>query len=599
MTSPSLLSSRAFAGTSAAIFALCASLLSEACGASQKPVSEPVVEPAPAPAEAPAATEAQASGWDDFVAELIEASFRRNPLNAAWQGRHEFDGQVQDLSQSALAKDVAELKAELARAKAFDAQKLSERERFERDYVVANLEGELFWAERIKQHTRTPLFYMNAVDPSLYLTRNYAPEEQRLKAYISHLRQVPRVVAQMKENLALPLPKTFVEVGVQVWGGLGPYIEKDVPPIFKAVSDATLQSELAEASKTAAAAAKDATAWLESQKASATGAYALGAETFREMLWTTERVDTPLAELEAVGRKDLEANLAALKEACEKVLPKKPVEACITKVNNEKHKAGPVLGAREQLTSLRAFVKDQSVVSIPTDEEALVEEAPPYKRWNQAYIEIPGPYEKGLPSIYYIAPPDPKWSKADQKAYIPGEKDLLFISVHEVWPGHFLQYLHAKTSDRMFGRLFVGYAFAEGWAHYSEEMMWEAGLQQGDDKARVGQLLNALLRNVRFLSAIGLHTQGMKVEDSERMFREQAFQDPGNARQQAARGTFDPGYLNYTLGKLMIRKMRADYCEPRGGRTAWRDFHDALLSYGGPPLPLVRKRLIGEGGALL
>jgi hypothetical protein len=580
------------------LFALCA-LSFEACGASQPPVAEPVVEPAPPPAEAAPVAQAPAPRWDEFVAELIEASFRRDPLNAAWQGRHEYDGQVQDLSKATVASEIAELKAEHARAKAFDVAKLTERERFERDYVIATLEGELFWADRMQVYTRTPLLYAGAVDPSLYITRNYAPPEQRLKAYISQLKQVPRVVAQMRENLALPLPKTFVDVGIQVWGGYAPYFEKDVPPLFKDVKDASLQAELAEATKTASAATKDAVAWLESQKASANDAYALGPDLFREMLWATERVDTPLAELEAVGRKDLEANLAALKEACEKVLPKRPIEACIAKVNNAKPKAGPVLGARQQLSSLRSFVKDQAVVSIPSDEEALVEEAPPYKRWNSAYIEIPGPYEKPLPSIYYIAPPDPKWSKADQNAYIPGEKDLLFTSVHEVWPGHFLQYLHAKHSDRMFGRLFVGYAFAEGWAHYSEEMMWEAGLQQDDPMVRVGQLLNALLRNARFLSAIGLHTKGMKVEDSEKMFREQAFQDPGNARQQAARGTFDPAYLNYTLGKLMIRKMRADYCESRGGRNAWKQFHDALLSYGGPPLPLVRKHLVGEGGALL
>ena len=238
-------------------------------------------------------------------------------------------------------------------------------------------------------------------------------------------------------------------------------------------------------------------------------------------------------------------------------------------------------------------------MTIPGPELALVEEAPPYKRWNQAYIEIPGPYEKGMPSVYYIAPPDPTWSAKDQLAYIPGAADLLFISVHEVWPGHFLQFLHANRSPRMFGRLYVGYAFAEGWAHYTEEMVWDAGLSEGDLKVRVGQLLNALLRNARFLSAIGLHTQGMTVAQSERLFLDKAYQDAGNAKQQAARGTFDPAYLNYTLGKLMIRKLREDWTRERGGRAAWRAFHDQLLSYGGPPLPLVRKAMLGDAGSLM
>jgi uncharacterized protein (DUF885 family) len=166
--------------------------------------------------------------------------------------------------------------------------------------------------------------------------------------------------------------------------------------------------------------------------------------------------------------------------------------------------------------------------------------------------------------------------------------------VHEVWPGHFLQYLHANRSQSKVGRLFVGYAYSEGWAHYTEEMMWEAGLGEGDPETHIGQLIEALLRNVRYLSAIGLHTQGMTVEESEKMFRDSAYYDPGNARQQAARGTYDPAYLNYTLGKLMIRRLRDDWTKDRGGREAWGEFHDEFLSYGGPPIPLVRRAMLGE-----
>jgi uncharacterized protein (DUF885 family) len=221
-------------------------------------------------------------------------------------------------------------------------------------------------------------------------------------------------------------------------------------------------------------------------------------------------------------------------------------------------------------------------------------------RWNFAYIDIPGPYEKDLPSIYYIAPPDPDWSEAERRAYVPGEADLLFTSVHEVWPGHFLQFLHSNRAPSKFSQVFVGYAFAEGWAHYAEEMMWEAGLGDGEPEIQIGQLLNALMRNVRYLSAIGLHARGMTVEESERMFRDKGLQDAATARQQAARGTFDPAYLNYTLGKLMIRRLRDDWADERGGRQAWQAFHDEFLSYGGPPIPLIRAAMLGsDGGPLL
>jgi uncharacterized protein (DUF885 family) len=160
-------------------------------------------------------------------------------------------------------------------------------------------------------------------------------------------------------------------------------------------------------------------------------------------------------------------------------------------------------------------------------------------------------------------------------------------------PGHFAQFLHANRVPSRFGQVFVGYAFAEGWAHYAEEMTWDAGLGAKDPETHVGQLTEALLRNVRFLSAIGLHTRRMSVAESEKMFRESAFADEGDARQQAARGTFDPAYLNYTMGKLMIRKLRDDWTATRGGRSAWREFHDQFLGFGGPPIPFVRKAMLG------
>jgi uncharacterized protein (DUF885 family) len=203
-----------------------------------------------------------------------------------------------------------------------------------------------------------------------------------------------------------------------------------------------------------------------------------------------------------------------------------------------------------------------------------------------------------LPSTYFIAPPDPRWPKAEQDAYVPGKADLMFTSIHEVWPGHFLQFLHSKRASWRFGQLFVSYAFAEGWAHYAEELMVEDGFAKDSPELAIGQVTNALLRDVRFLCALGLHTQDMSVAQCEQLFRDKAYQDPGNARQQASRGTYDAAYLNYTMGKLMIRKLRTDWFAENPGRTR-REFHDQFLSHGGPPIPLVRTMMLREpGGAL-
>jgi hypothetical protein len=304
-------------------------------------------------------------------------------------------------------------------------------------------------------------------------------------------------------------------------------------------------------------------------------------------------VDVPPAQLKGIAERDLQRNLAALRESCAAFASGQTIAACIAKTQANKAPGSPIDTARTQLAGLKAFIENKQLVSIPGPEQARVEESPPYARWNLAQIRGPGPYEKNLPSIYQIAPPDPKWSQAERDAYIPGRMDLLFISVHEVWPGHFLQNMHARRSSSKLGQVFASYAFSEGWAHYAEEMMWEAGLGDGDPETHIGQLVNALLRNVRLLSAIGMHTGTMTVAESEKMFVEQAYQSAGSARQQAARGTFDPGYGNYTVGKLMIRKLREDWTATRGGRAAWKDFHDESNS---SPSPLLRKAMPARCG---
>jgi uncharacterized protein (DUF885 family) len=509
-------------------------------------------------------------------------------------GRHDFDGRLPDWSPAGMALMIHFLKEQRAAAEKFGA--LNRAQEFERQYLIAQIDGDLFTIEVAEAPYTNPTYYTSfqGLDPNVYLTREYAPIDQRMKAFITYARNVPKAVEQIRANLRSPMPRTFVTVGRTGFGGLASFFEKDVPQIFASVQNTNLQNDFTEANTEAIDALKSLDKWLEGELANANDQFALGADKFKQMLWATERVDIPLDELQKIGQRDLDRNLAALKTACEKLAPGRSIPDCIQHVQSNKPKEGPVQAARDQLHGLKSFLVENRLVSIPSQNEARVEESLPYMRWNSAYINVPGPYEKGLPAIYYIAPPDPSWSAQEQEQYISSYSELLFTSVHEVWPGHFLQFLHSNRSPSKFGQVFVGYAFSEGWAHYAEEMMWEAGLQNDDPAIHIGQLVNALLRNVRFLSAIGLHTGKMTVADSEKMFREVAFQDPANARQQAARGTFDPAYLNYTMGKLMIRKLRDDWCADRGGREAWKEFHDTFLSFGGPPIPLIRKEMLKD-----
>ncbi|HEU4825221.1 MAG TPA: DUF885 domain-containing protein, partial [Dongiaceae bacterium] len=545
--------------------------------------------------QAPAAAVANDSAaFESAVDAFIDGAFQHNPVFAANAGKHEFDGKLPDYSPAGLKATAEWLHAQRDTFAAFGDDKLDEKGRFQRDYVLAVIDGQLFWLEDSGFPYDNPAFYTGDLSPSMYLTRPYAPLPQRMAAFVTYQEALPKAIEQIKANFKLPLPATYIDLGVNSFGGYASFFKNDVPAIFAEVKDDALQARFKAANTAAIKASQDMADWLKAQKPQATQGFALGAEKFSKMLHATELVDIPLDQLKAAGEADLARNLASLKAACDQYAAGKTLAQCVDKVNADKPEGGAVEGARKQLTGLKQFLVDKDLVTIPGPEEAKVEEAPPFNRWNFAYIEIPGPYEKALPSVYYIAPPDPAWPKAEQLAYVPGKSVLLFTSAHEVWPGHFLQFLHSNRSDWKFGQLFVGYAFAEGWAHYVEEMMFDAGVGGGTPETHIGQLANALLRDVRFLSAIGLHTGGMTMAQSERMFLEQAFQDPGNARQQAARGTYDPAYLNYTLGKLMIMQLRQDWTATHGGRAGWKAFHDQFLDYGGPPIPLVRAQMLGD-----
>jgi uncharacterized protein (DUF885 family) len=559
-------------------------------------------------ANAPKGPSLASQEWDKLTASFIQSYFDAQPFFAAQSGRHEYDGQLPDLSSHGIKREIARLHDERDQIAAVDPKTLEPRERFDREYLLAVADKDLFWIEKTKFPFTNPAWYIDKIDPDMYLNRNYAPLDVRLKAYIKYARGIPKMVNDIKANLQPPLPKSYVELGIAQFGGLATFYSKDVAPVFASVSDPDLQKQLSDADTAAAQAMDGLKQTLEEDLKKANDQYALGPDLYAQMVAQTERVDVPVDQIEAAGRADLDRNTAALKVECATYAPKQSLQQCVAKVVAHKPKDGAVAAARAQLVMLKDFVVKNNVVSIPSTEDAMVAEAPPYNRSNAAFIQVPGPYDHGVASVYNIAPPDPKWSKAEQAAYIPSEATLLSTSVHEVWPGHFLQFLHSNANPSKLEALWVGYAYAEGWAHYCEEMMIEKGLAKGDPEKHIGQLIDALLRDVRLLSSIGLHTHGMTVAQSEKMFREQAFQDPGNARQQAARGTYDPAYLNYTLGKLMIRKLRTDWIAKHSGagvaagaddQALWHDFHDQFLSYGGPPIPLLRKEMLGEEGSLL
>lgn len=489
-----------------------------------------------------AVTDVARAPWAEFATATVAEYYRRNPEVAVDKGLHQYDGQIRDLSPDSVADYLSWVRKTRRQAESYvDLEGL---EAFERDYLVASLNEEEFNFGTADYWSRNPAVYVSVLEFSVYVDREYAPLDVRLRGYTQYVAQFPKYFATMKSNLQPPLAGPLIETSLARFGGLVGYLETTVPGIFSSVQDEALQAEFAEANAAAVESVRNIVEWLDGLRATAHDDFALGEDRFLEMLRAKEGVNITLAELKAAGERDLERNLEILNEACAEFAPGKSIRDCVLGVQDKKPGGGAVAGARAQLPGLRKFLEEQKLVSIPGTEAALVDEAPPHRRTNSAYIEIPGPYEVGLPSVYFIAPPDPSWSEEDQLAYIPGESDLLFTSVHEVWPGHFLQYLHSNRAKNNIGQHFGTYTFSEGWAHYTEEMMADAGLDEGRPDIRIGQLLNALLRNVRYLSAIGLHAEGMTVEESHNLFEEKAFAGYGTAAQQSLRGTNDPGYLS-------------------------------------------------------
>jgi hypothetical protein len=554
-----------------------------------------------------AVTPAESAAWTQFVGDFVEGYFKAQPMFAVQSGRHEFDGQMPDWSRQGIEAEVARLLTERRRLLAIDLSGMSSAQKFERSYALWVIDNDLFWQQKAADPFRNPAWYVNQIDPEVYLTREYAPLEQRLPGYIGYARAIPGIAADIRANLKTPIPKPFVEYAIKAFGGFAQFYASDVPKVFASITDPAKQKELQEANAAATKAMKELTDWFVAQRKTATDRFALGPELYATMLRDTDDVNLPLDQIKAAAEADAARNTAALKEACAAFAPGKTVVQCFAKVHDRKAPEGPVERARAQLAELRTFVKDKGFVTIPSEEQAQVAEAPPYNRSNTAYIIIPGFYEKNVASVFCISPPDPTWTKAEQLQYIDSETELMNRSVHEVWPGHYLQYLHSNRSQSIIARLWVGYAYAEGWAHYSEELMWDMGLHSGDPETHISQLKDALWRDARMLSSIGLHTEGMTVAQSEKLFLTLSYDNPGSARQQAARGTVDPAYLNYTLGKLMIKKLREDWvAKQMSGKTGeepktyWRAFHDQLLSYGGPPIPLVRQAMLpGDKSPLL
>jgi hypothetical protein len=533
-----------------------------------------------------------ASPFDRLVEDVFESIWELHPRSPVYLGLHEYDGRVPDWSPGVVEDNLARLgrlRTELASLGDLDSQ-----QELDRRQLVAGIDEELFGWETMRNWRRNPMSYVEELGVDLYLKREYAPKAERVARVAEVLEQARRFLGLARSNLERVVPRTYCEWGVRIAEGAADFLAQDLFEAVGELDEPGLAGRLRDAGEEAEAAYRDYARWIEEELLPrADDSFPIGGKSLEEMLRGAELVEMSLNELTALGDANLAENLAAFREAAAGLDPSaEPREVYERYVAAEHPSADRLIPATEEmLESIRGFLIERDIITVPSEVRALVDETPRHLRWAFAMMSTPGPYEKvATQAFYYITPVDPSWDERQAEEWLRTMNTFALedISIHEAYPGHYVHFLHVQHAPTETSRRLASYAFTEGWAHYAEQMMWEEGYREGDLRFRLAQLTEALVRNCRFVCAIGMHTGEMTVDQATRFFVENAYYEETPARKEAERGTFDPGYFSYTLGKLQILRLREDHRQAAGTDYSLKGFHDALLSRGAPPVELMR-----------
>jgi uncharacterized protein (DUF885 family) len=540
---------------------------------------------------------------DEYLAYLHEVQ----PTSATFDGVHVHDDLLEDLSRRAIDVQVRELGAFARRLAAIDPTRLTDTERRERPALEANIRARLFELEQVRTWERSPQHYADIISTSLagQALFEYAPLEQRARRIVSKLRQVPRLIQAARDNIKDPAG-IFVKVGLESIRGTQRFIDDDLPRAFSRLDDLHILGDLADASTEASAALGAYAETLEKDLAPRSkGSFRLGRERFEEKLRLDEGLSIDVDTLLSIAIRELHATQEEFRTVASRLNGGEP-RAAWERAKADHPPAGQLVSvAQQQLGELVQFIDDHRIVSIPPGAPVDVAATPKFYRWTFASMWTPGPFEsRPIRATYYITDVDPSWPPERQAEHLRDFNygNLWSISIHEVFPGHYLHYQHLRQIDAKLRKsiLFSSTALVEGWAHYCEQMMLDEGFRKNEPGVRLGQIAEALIRLSRFIVGIRLHCEDMSVEQGVRFFREEAFLEDASARREAERGTFDPSYILYSAGKLMILKLREDYKRKMGPAYSLRKFHDQLLGNGTVPLWLHRSMMLGEGsGAVL
>ena len=542
-----------------------------------------------------------------FVDEYLTYLYEVHPTTATFDGVHTHDDLLEDLTRQALDAQVRDLGGFARRLAAIDPARLTDTERLERPALDANIRARLFDLEVARPWEKNPQYYADVLATSLagQALFDYAPLSERARRVLSKLRQVKKFIQAATDNIKEP-PGIYVKVGLESMRGTRRFIDEDLPRAFGDLSDLHLLGDLADAASEASAAIAGYEEYLEKDLAPRSkGSFRLGRDRFEEKLRNEEGITLDADRLLAIAMRELRATQEEFRRVASRLNGGDPMAAW-AKVKLDHPPAGKLVNAaQEQLAELSDFIRRQRIITIPDGAPIAVAPTPRFYRWTFASMWTPGPFEaRPLRAFYYITDVDPSWPPERQDEHM---RDFSYgalwsISIHEVFPGHFLHYQHLRHVESKLRKsiLFSSTAVVEGWAHYCEQMMIDEGFRKNDPAVRLGQLAEALIRLCRMVVGIRLHCEDLSVEQGVRFFREEAFLEEAAARREAERGTFDPSYILYTVGKLMLLKLREDYKARSTSAFSLRQFHDTLLANGTVPVWLHRALMLGEtSGSIL
>ena len=546
------------------------------------------------------------SDWSRLVDEFFEQYFKLNPTQATSAGFHQYDSDLEDYSRRGIDNQIALAHDYLRRLENLDSSALALEERQDYQLVSNSLKSTLLEQEDIRSWARNPDRYSSGLTQSAFviMSRKFAPPEKRLRSLIEREKAMPGVLLAAKENLKNP-PRIYTEVAIQQLPGIVSFFQKDVPEAFRDVHDQQLQSEFRSSNTAVIRALGDYETFLkETLLPRSQGDFRIGAENYRKKLLYDEMVDIPTDRLLQIGYDDLRRNQQWFKKVAGQLDPKKTPDQIRAELQQDHPAPDQLLQAfRDDLTGIRQYIVDKQIVTIPSPVPPIVQETPPFARaLTFASMDTPGPYETVAKEAFFnVTLPEQGWTRAATESFMGqfNRATMISVAVHEVYPGHYVQFLWVPSAPSKVRKLLGCGSNAEGWAHYTEQMMLDEGYGNGDPRLRLGQLLDALLRDARYIVGISMHTGKMTFDEAVQFFQTEGYQTQSVAEVETKRGTSDPTYLVYTLGKLEIMKLREDYQEKMKDNFRLQQFHDTFLRQGFPPVKIVRETMLGDDSPTL